>query len=195
MERVPRPFCDALHYPKQVLVRPPHSIRKNQLTAGIFLLAFGNRCNEVLRDWDAANVPVFRVPVQARLVHDIQELIFHVRVLSMGCLTIANTRLEKIVQREPLLVVDCGGVENLDLLGIVENNWLFSELRILTLLEQAVDSVRTQENDNIVHFVEVCPIRIARPPSLSGVTVLPQFGRLSAEPSHEVQQILFANLV
>jgi hypothetical protein len=180
MELVPRPFCDALHDPKQMLIRPPHSIRKDQLAAGIFLLAFGNRRNEVLRDWDAANVPVFRMPVHVWLVHNIQEPIFHVRVLSMGCLTIANTRLEKIVQGEPLLVVDCGGVENLDLLGIVENNWLFSELRILTLLEQTVDSVCTQENDNIVHFVKVCPIRIARPPGLSRPTVFPQFGRLSA---------------
>ena len=90
MERIPRPFCNALNHPKQVLVWLPHSIRKNQLAAGIFLLACGNRCNEVVGDWDAANVPLLRMPFKIWLVHDIQKPVLHVCVFRVGRLTIAN---------------------------------------------------------------------------------------------------------
>jgi hypothetical protein len=71
MECVTRILCDALHDSKQVLIRVPITIRKNELATGILPLALGNRCDKVLRDRDATNMPMLWVPVEVRLVHDI----------------------------------------------------------------------------------------------------------------------------
>lgn len=53
MERATRIPRDTLHDPKQMLVRVPRVIRKNQLAAGILPLALDNCCDKVLGNWDA----------------------------------------------------------------------------------------------------------------------------------------------
>jgi hypothetical protein len=70
-------------------------------------------------------------------------------------------RAAKVGKREPLLVVACRSVKRLHLLCLVINHGLFGELGIFAFLQQTIDAVCAEENHNVVHLVEVCPIGIA----------------------------------
>jgi hypothetical protein len=80
VKRFPGFFCDTLHDTKQTLVRFPGSVRKNKLAARISPLAFGNCGYKVCRNWDATDVPVFRMPIEMRSVHDVQKSAFNINI-------------------------------------------------------------------------------------------------------------------
>jgi hypothetical protein len=71
MECAARILCDALHDSKQVLISVPSAVRKNKLATGVLPLALGNRCDKVVRNRNATNMPMLGVLVQVRLVHDV----------------------------------------------------------------------------------------------------------------------------
>ena len=71
VERASSTFCDSLHGAKQVLIRVPCTIWENEFAAGILPLALGNRCDKVLRNQDATEMPMLGMPLEVWLVHDV----------------------------------------------------------------------------------------------------------------------------
>src|SRR6202044_3085884 len=134
MKHSPGVLCNTLHDTKQVLIRVPSSIWENQLATRIFPLAFGYCGYKVCGNWNATDVPVFRMPIEMRFGHDVQKSAFYIAVLCVTSLPITHTSLEKIIHNEPLLVGGCC-VQSLNLLGVIINHGFFGELGILTLLQ------------------------------------------------------------
>jgi hypothetical protein len=95
---------------------------------------------------------VFRVPVKMWLVHDVQKAPLYVAVFCVSSVPITNSAFEEIVEREAFVAVLRRRVQSFDLVGVVIDNRLFGELGILAFLEQAVDSMCTQENYDVVYL-------------------------------------------
>ena len=57
--------------PAPMAARIPCAIRKDQLGFGILTLALRNRCNKILRNRYATDMPMLGMPLEVWLVHDI----------------------------------------------------------------------------------------------------------------------------